>query len=79
VRVIETLGPNPIPPWVISLHQPQDLRWQMRELLLKMHIDQKGQEALASGQLSQFVAVTDNDHQIILDVIQAALPVAQPR
>jgi phosphonate transport system substrate-binding protein len=42
VRVIETLGPNPIPPWVISLQLPQDLRWQLRELLLNKHIDQKG-------------------------------------
>ncbi len=79
VRVIETLGPSPIPPWVISLQLPQDLRWQLRDLLLNMHIDHKGRAALASGQLSRFVAVTDNDYQIIRDVSQAALPVAQPR
>jgi phosphonate transport system substrate-binding protein len=79
VRVIETLGPSPIPPWVISLHLPQDLRIQLRELLLNMHIDKKGQAALASGQLSRFVAAADNDYQIIRDVSQAALPVAQPR
>jgi hypothetical protein len=44
-----------------------------------MHIDQQGQAALASGQLSRFVAAADNDYQIIRDVSQAALPVAQPR
>lgn len=79
VRVIETLGPSPIPPWVISLQLPQDLRWMLRELLLNMHINQKGQAALASGQLSRFVPAADNGYQIIRDVSQAALPVAQPR
>jgi phosphonate transport system substrate-binding protein len=79
VRVIETLGPGPIPPWVISLQLPRELRWQLRKLILNMHIDQQGQAALARGQLSRFVAAADNDYQIIRDVSQAALPVAQPR
>jgi phosphonate transport system substrate-binding protein len=78
VRVIETLGPNLIPPWVISLQLQQDLRWQLRKLLSNMHIDQKGQAALAGGHLSRFVPATDNDYQIIRDVSQAALPAAQP-
>ena len=79
MRLIETLGPNPIPPCVISLLLAQDLRRQLRELLLDMHNNPKGQAALASVQLWRLVAATDNDYQIIRDASQAALPVAQTR
>lgn len=78
VRVIETLGPSPIPPWVISLKLPKDMRWRLRQLLLDMHVDPGGRAALASGQLSRFVPATEPGYQMIRDVRQAARPVAQP-
>ncbi|HCB49053.1 MAG TPA: phosphate ABC transporter substrate-binding protein [Chloroflexi bacterium] len=78
LQVIESFGPSPIPPWVISLKLPKDLRWQLRELLLDMHIDPGGRAALASGHLSRFVTATDTAYQMIRDVSQAARSVAQP-
>lgn len=78
LRVIETLGPSPIPPWVISLKLPKDLRWRLRQLLLDMHIDPGGKVALANSQLSRFVPATEVGYQMIRDVSQAARPVAQP-
>ncbi|MGD2050683.1 MAG: PhnD/SsuA/transferrin family substrate-binding protein [Chloroflexota bacterium] len=76
VRVMETLGPSPIPPWVISLKIPQELRKQLRQLLLDMGLDPRGKAALARGQLSRFVTATDADYQSIRDVSLAVRPVA---
>lgn len=76
VRLIETLGPSPIPPWVISLKLPQELRKQLRHLLLGMHLDPMGSAALANSQLSRFVAATATDYQSIRDVSLAAQLVA---
>lgn len=78
IRVIETLGPSPIPPWVISLKLPQELRKQLHMLLLDMHLDPLGKAALARGQLSRFVVATDADYQSIRDVSLAAQLVAGP-
>lgn len=78
IRVIETLGPSPIPPWVISLKLPMDLRCRLRELLLDMHNDPPGKISLSGGQITRFVSSTDDDYQPIRDVRQAALPLAQP-
>lgn len=75
LRVIETLGPSPVPPWVMSLQLPRDLRQQLRELLLAMHIDPEGQSALTGGGISRFVAATDGDYQLIRDVAHLARPV----
>lgn len=78
VRVIEALGPSPIPPWVISLKAPKELRLRLRELLLNMHADPDGKATLASGQLSRFVPAADADYQMIRDVSRVTRPMAQP-
>ena len=76
LRVIESLGPSPIPPWVISRQLPRDLRRVLRQLLLDIHLDSRGKTALASGQLSRFVAAADADYQMIRDVSLSARLVA---
>jgi phosphonate transport system substrate-binding protein len=76
LRVIETIGPSPVPPWVVSLQLPQELRHRLRELLLAMHIDPEGRALLAHGELSCFVPATDIGYQSIRDVAREARPVA---
>jgi phosphonate transport system substrate-binding protein len=76
LRVIETLGPSPVPPWVISLKLPQELRSRLRELLLAMHIDPEGQALLANGEVSRFMSATDDGYQSLRDVANEARPVA---
>lgn len=65
LRVVERLGPSPIPPWVISKSLPQPLRETVRHLLLAMHHDPQGQEVLAASHLARFVKVADNDYEVI--------------
>lgn len=65
IRIIETLGPSPIPPWVVSTRVELPLRRQLRDLLLNMHRSDSGQQILQSGALERFVAAEDNDYDPI--------------
>lgn len=65
IRVVETLGPSPIPPLVISRQVPAELREQIRTLLLEMHTEQAGQAFLAAGQMAHFVRAVDRDYDPI--------------
>jgi phosphonate transport system substrate-binding protein len=68
MRVIEILGPNPIPPWVISRQLPLRFRQQLRQLLLEMDNDPLGQVSLAGNQLARFVSAGDADYDLIRNV-----------
>jgi len=78
LRVIDSLGPNPVPPWVVSRQLHQDLREQLRVVLLSMHLDPNGRTALASGQLSRFVPADDEEYQMIRDVSRSITAASQP-
>lgn len=68
IRVIETLGPSPIPPWVISRKLPLRMRQQLKRVLLEMDADPLGRALLAGDQLSRFVAVNATDYNLIRNV-----------
>ncbi|HTF92380.1 MAG TPA: PhnD/SsuA/transferrin family substrate-binding protein, partial [Verrucomicrobiae bacterium] len=51
ISVIETIGPSPIPPWVISKEVPEKRRRALRTLLLDMHQDAFGRDILDRGWL----------------------------
>jgi phosphonate transport system substrate-binding protein len=72
VRVLETLGPSPIPPWVTLRSLPPHLRCRLRELLLGMHRDPEGQAILAQGHMTRFAQVEDNDYDAIRDMARVA-------
>lgn len=65
VRVVETIGPSPIPPWVMARHLQSRLRQRLQELLLQMHEDREGRLLLAKGRLDRFVAVKDEEYDVI--------------
>ena len=48
IRVIDTIGPSPIPPWVISTRVPETLRTDVRGSLLAMDQDSFGSDVLAN-------------------------------
>ena len=68
IRVIETLGPSPIPPWVVSRQLPLRMRQQLQRLLLEMGNDPLGQASLAGNQLARFVAADNGDYDLIRNV-----------
>lgn len=65
IRVIETIGPSPIPPWVASTQLPGHVRSALRTTFLGMHEDNVGRAILARGRITHFVAAHDTDYDPI--------------
>lgn len=76
VRVIGSLGPSPIPPWVVDCRLPPALRAELRAALLGMHTDPAGQAILAQGRMRRFAAVTDADYDPIREMTRLAAHLA---
>ena len=73
IRIIETLGPSPAPPWVIPTSLSLDVRAVLQNTLLNMHKTERGRAVLAVGQIDRFVTAQDEDY----DVIRAMARVGQ--
>ncbi|MFK7803721.1 MAG: phosphate/phosphite/phosphonate ABC transporter substrate-binding protein [Anaerolineae bacterium] len=72
LRVIEVLGPSPIPPWVINRNVPALLRNTIRQVFWHMHTTVAGRQILADGQIEQIAPVSDADYDLIREMAQAA-------
>ena len=65
LRVINTLGPSPIPPIVVSTSLDRDLKRDIQEAFLTMHHDPFAANRLrASLLVEQFVAVGNEDYKV---------------
>lgn len=62
VRVVETIGPSPIPPVVVARGVAAADKRQLRRILLQMDRDDEGQAILDGGMIARFVAVRDADY-----------------
>jgi phosphonate transport system substrate-binding protein len=72
IRVIEALGPSPIPPWVVANDLAPDIREALRRIFLQMHEDPEAQPMLAEGQIDRFVRVEDRDYDAIREMARKA-------
>jgi len=70
--MIESFGPSPIPPWVISRRVPESDRERLRKLLLKMDEDAIGGPILSACRMARFVAASDTDYDPIRSMARAA-------
>jgi phosphonate transport system substrate-binding protein len=71
LRLIDVIGPSPIPPWVVSLTVPPAMRAALRKTLLGMHTDPEGRAILERGRTARFVAVTDRHYDPIRSMARA--------
>jgi ABC-type phosphate/phosphonate transport system substrate-binding protein len=78
IRVIETIGPSPIPPWVISKSMPLDLRCELRSILLDLDLEKPGRELLARARIARFIAAHDSDYDPIRRMARKAEQVLLP-
>jgi phosphonate transport system substrate-binding protein len=76
IRVIETIGPSPIPPWVASTQLPGHVRSALRRTFLGMHEDSAGRDILARGRIMRFVAAHDTDYDPIRRMADVAASVS---
>jgi phosphonate transport system substrate-binding protein len=72
IKVIDTLGPSPMPPWVMLKSLPRNLRDDIRAALLEMHADADGAAILASWRIARFVGATDADYDPLRRMAGAA-------
>ena len=72
IRVIESLGPSPIPPYVVGKHVPVALRQALRQALTHMHAHEQGRAILQQGQVARFAAVTDADYDRTREMLKQA-------
>lgn len=70
LRVIETLGPSPAPPFVLHKRLLPAVRREVREVLCSMHDDPRGAAILGVGLATRFAAVADADYQPIREMEQ---------
>lgn len=75
LRVIDSWGPSPIPPWVFLKSVDRDLRQSLREALLAMDKDPQGSEILDQGQIDHFAFINDQDYDLIRNMYQIACSV----
>jgi phosphonate transport system substrate-binding protein len=76
IRVVEAIGPSPIPPWVISRQVPASQRRDIRALLLSMHDEPSGKAVLERARLKRFVAAADRDYNSIRSMARKAAQVS---
>ena len=62
IRIIETLGPSPIPPWIIRKDVPFALRKSLQNLLSNMHNDEAGRTILATNRIKKFIVSQNSDY-----------------
>jgi len=72
LRVIDSFGPSPIQPVVVSAALPLAVREAIRDALLVLHEDAPGREVLRSCGVSRFVAAGPGDYDEIRSMLVAA-------
>lgn len=72
IRIIDTFGPSPIPPWVVSKNTPPELQKRLRELFLHMDRDPKGRALLSKGRMIRFAPLNDRDYDPIREMARLA-------
>ena len=72
VKIVETLGPSPAPPWVVSRAVPAPLRLRLRECLAAMSGDAEGRRILDGWEVSHWRAVDDAAYDAIRTMTREA-------
>jgi len=75
IRIVETIGPSPMPPWVIHKSVPVNLRATIAQVLLEMHSDSEGRQILDQWGISHFTDVEHSSYQPIQEMARRAATV----
>jgi phosphonate transport system substrate-binding protein len=78
IRVIDTWGPSPIPPWVVHSGVEAQIQRSLRQTLISMHQDSEGKAILERGQIDHFAQVEDQDYNPIRDMYKIAESIGHP-
>jgi phosphonate transport system substrate-binding protein len=73
LRVIDTLGPSTIQPVVVASWLSEELKADLRSVLLEMSNDPQARAVLLSRQVECFTTVTDEDYDDLRDMRAACV------
>jgi phosphonate transport system substrate-binding protein len=68
IRIVKTLGPSPMPPWVVHKNVSDELRSAISKTLLEMHADPNGRCILDGWGISHFTTAEHSDYRPIQDM-----------
>lgn len=72
LRIVHTLGPSPMPPWVAGPHVPEPVAQQVALLLVAMDATPAGRRLLAQTPVARFAAVDDSTYDAVRRGLAAA-------
>lgn len=72
LRVVESIGPCPIPPVVVGCRLPEAQKRRLREAFLTLHEEPEAQAILADGLIARFDPVGDADYDPIREMVRRA-------
>lgn len=72
LRVIESFGPSPIPPWVMDGRLPEPQKQALRQAFSQMHLNPEGQAILERGGIDRLTLVSDSDYDPIRQMHEIA-------
>ncbi|MDB5867466.1 MAG: transporter, phosphonate, periplasmic substrate-binding protein [Betaproteobacteria bacterium] len=76
IRIIDTLGPSPMPPWVMHRSVAPELRAAVAGALLGMHRDSRGRAILDQWGISHFCGASDSHYDPIREMSRQAQAVS---
>lgn len=72
IRVVESIGPFPIPPVVVSSRLPAAKKDRLRPIFLTTHERPKGKAVLADGLIARFVEAQGADYDPLPQTVRRA-------
>ena len=76
IRIVEVLGPSPIPPFIASKQLPGDLFAAIQNCLLEMHASRAGRMLLTKQRISHLQLVDDRFYDRIREMARRAEGIA---
>ena len=72
IRIVKTIGPSPMPPWVAHKSVPDELRAAIAQVLVEMYVDPDGRRILDLWGISHFVTAEHSSYRPIREMALAA-------
>jgi phosphonate transport system substrate-binding protein len=68
IRILESWGPSPIPPWVIHRSLDRKVAITLRDAMVSMNSNAEGKSILDADSVSRFTQVVDSDYDRIREM-----------
>jgi phosphonate transport system substrate-binding protein len=78
LRILDTIGPSPIPPWLVDSRLSQEIQRELRQVFHNMHRDEEGRQILHRARFARFVPVSDRDYDHLRKMTAEAAAVEFP-